>query len=200
MQTRNLVLASTSPFRRELLGKLGLGFDTASPDIDESPRTGEDAEQLVQRLAETKARAVADAHPGALIIGSDQVAVLDGAILGKPGGRAGAVEQLTRASGRTVVFQTGLCLLDAATGRSRTLCEPFRVHFRNLTPAQIDAYLDGEQPYGCAGSFKSEGLGIALFERLDGADPNALIGLPLIRLIDLLAAEGVEVLGAAGNR
>jgi MAF protein len=200
MQTRNLVLASTSPFRRELLGKLGLGFDTASPDIDESPRPGEDAKQLVERLAEAKARAVAETYPDALVIGSDQVAVLDGAILGKPGGRARAVEQLTRASGRTVVFQTGLCLVDAATGRARTLCEPFRVHFRNLTPAQIDAYLDREQPYGCAGSFKSEGLGIALFERLDGADPNALIGLPLIRLIDLLTAEGVEVLGAAGTR
>ncbi len=199
MQPHNIVLASTSPFRRELLGKLGLDFDTASPDIDESPRTGESAVELVQRLAEAKAHAVADSHRDALIVGSDQVATLDGDILGKPGNRARAIEQLTRASGRTVTFQTGLCLFNAATGRGRSLCEPFQVRFRTLAPEQICAYLDREQPYGCAGSFKSEGLGIALFERLDGADPNTLIGLPLIRLIDLLAAEGVEVLGATGD-
>jgi MAF protein len=200
MQPQPLVLASTSPFRREILGKLGLDFDTASPDIDESPRPGEDAIQLVKRLAEAKARAVADAHPGALIIGSDQVATIDGEILGKPGHRARAIEQLTRVSGRMVVFQTGLCLFNALTGRAWTLCESFKVHFRDLTLAQICSYLDREQPYNCAGSFKSEGLGIALFERLDGDDPNALIGLPLIRLMDLLAVERVHVLGAPRDR
>jgi septum formation protein len=194
--TRQLVLASTSPFRRELLARLGLPFRTAAPDVDESALPGEGAERLVVRLAETKARAVAAAHPDALIIGSDQVAGLGGAILGKPGGRERAIEQLTRASGRTVVFRTGLCLLDAASGQAQTCCEIFKVHFRHLTAAQIAAYVDREAPFGCAGSFKSEALGIALFERLEGADPNALIGLPLIRLVDMLAAEGIDVLNA----
>jgi MAF protein len=191
-----LVLASTSPFRQALLTRLGLPFITASPDVDEAPRPGESADRLVLRLAEAKARAVADAHPDALIIGSDQVAGLGGAILGKPGGRERAIEQLTRASGRTVVFRTGLCLLNAARGRAQCACELFKVHFRALTPAQIAAYVDREQPFGCAGSFKSEGLGITLFERMEGTDPNALIGLPLIRLVDMLAAEGVDVLTA----
>lgn len=192
--TIRLVLASTSPFRRELLARLGLPFATAAPDVDESALPGEAAERLVVRLAEAKARAVAQAHPDALIIGSDQVAGLGGAMLGKPGTRERAIEQLTRASGRTVVFRTGLCLLDAASGRTQRCCETFKVHFRHLTAAQIEAYVDREQPFGCAGSFKSEGLGIALFERLEGADPNALIGLPLIRLVDMLATEGVKVL------
>jgi septum formation protein len=198
--TRQLVLASTSPFRRELLARLGLPFATAAPQLDESALPGEDAERLVVRLAEGKARAVAADFPDALIIGSDQVAGLGGAILGKPGTRERAIDQLTRASGRTVVFRTGLCLLNAASGRAQTCCETFKVHFRRLTAAQIDAYVDREQPLGCAGSFKSEGLGIALFERLDGPDPNTLIGLPLIRLVDMLAAEGVHVLaeGAGG--
>jgi MAF protein len=191
-----LVLASTSPFRRELLERLGLPFATASPDVDESARPGEAAEQLVLRLAEAKARAVADAYPDALIIGSDQVAELGGAVLGKPGNRERAIEQLSRASGQTVVFRTGLCLLRAADGHVQRACEPFEVHFRTLTRAQIAAYVDREQPFGCAGSFKAEGLGIALFERLEGADPNALIGLPLIRLVDMLAAERVDVLTA----
>jgi len=191
-----LVLASTSPFRRELLERLGLPFATAGPDVDESARPGEAAEQLVLRLAEAKARAVADAYPDALIIGSDQVAELGGAVLGKPGNRERAIEQLSRASGQTVVFRTGLCLLRAADGHVQRACEPFEVHFRTLTRAQIAAYVDREQPFGCAGSFKAEGLGIALFERLEGADPNALIGLPLIRLVDMLAAERVDVLTA----
>jgi septum formation protein len=194
MTQPSLVLASTSPFRRELLAKLGLPFSTAAPDVDESPRAGETAEQLVLRLAEAKARAVAERFADALIIGSDQVAGLGGAILGKPGDRERAVAQLSAASGRTVVFRTGLCLLNAATGRAQTRCEPFKVHFRPLTQAQIEAYVDREQPFGCAGSFKSEGLGITLFERLEGDDPNALIGLPLIRLVAMLSAEGVEVL------
>ncbi|MBK1633742.1 septum formation inhibitor Maf [Thiohalocapsa halophila] len=200
MTRPRLVLASTSPFRRELLARLGLPFDIAAPDVDEAQRPGEGAKGLVLRLAESKARAVADQFPDALVIGSDQVAGLadepDGAILGKPGTRERAIEQLTRASGRTVVFRTGLCLLRTADARVQTACELFKVHFRTLTKAQIEAYIDREQPLGCAGSFKSEGLGITLFERLEGDDPNALIGLPLIRLVDMLAAAGVEVLGA----
>lgn len=200
MVTPQIVLASTSPFRRELLARLRLPFEAAAPDVDETPLPGEDAERLVVRLAEAKARAVAAQYPHALIIGSDQVAGLDGApgdeILGKPGSRARAIEQLTRASGRRVVFRTGLCLLRAEDGMTQTACELFQVHFRRLTAAQIAAYVDREQPYGCAGSFKSEGLGITLFERLTGADPNALVGLPLIRLVDMLAAAGVDVLTA----
>jgi MAF protein len=191
-----LVLASTSPFRRDLLARLRLPFVTAAPDVDETRRPGEPADALVQRLAEAKARAVAPAHPGALIIGSDQVACLGETILGKPGDRAGAIAQLEQASGRTVSFLTGLCLLDAAQGSCRVLCEPFRVHFRTLTHAQIEAYVDLEEPFNCAGSIRSEGLGIALFERLEGEDPAALIGLPLIRLTGLLGEAGVDVLAA----
>jgi MAF protein len=198
MMSPKLVLASTSPFRRALLARLGLAFDAAAPQVDETPLPGEVAERLVLRLAEAKARAVANDYPDALIIGSDQVAIVEGSapdqILGKPGNRERAIAQLSRASGRSVAFRTGLCLLNAATGRAQTHCEPFQVHFRQLTAAQIAAYVDREQPFGCAGSFKSEGLGITLFQRLDGADPNALIGLPLIRLVDMLASEGVDVL------
>ncbi|MFD2113445.1 Maf family protein [Thiorhodococcus fuscus] len=190
-----LVLASTSPYRRALLEKLGLDFLTDSPRIDESRRPNEPPQVLVLRLAEAKARAVAERHPDALIIGSDQVACIDGEILGKPGDRIRAIAQLERASGRCVVFQTGLCLLDARTGQAQTLVEPFHVHFRALSRTRIEGYLDREQPYDCAGSFKSEGLGIALFERLEGEDPNALIGLPLIRLIPLLEAAGIHPLG-----
>ncbi len=189
-----IVLASTSKYRRALLERLGLSIVTAPPQVDEAPRPGEPARVLVERLAEAKARAVAADYPQALIIGSDQVAVIDDRILGKPGGRDAAIEQLGRASGKAVVFYTGLCLLNAATGRVRTLCEPFRVYFRHLTPAQIAGYVDREQPFDCAGSFKSEGLGIALFERLGGDDPSALVGLPLIRLVGLLEAEGVDIL------
>jgi MAF protein len=146
------------------------------------------------RLAEAKARAVAVAHPEALVIGSDQVAVIDDKILGKPGGREQAIQQLTSAAGRIVSFYTGLCLLNSATGQARTICEPFLVHFRQLTLREITGYVDLERPFDCAGSFKSEGLGIALFARLEGDDPNALIGLPLIRLVELLQAEGLDVL------
>ncbi|MGE5153452.1 MAG: Maf family protein [Bdellovibrio bacteriovorus] len=192
--TQPLVLASTSPYRSTLLGRLGLPFKTAAPQVDESPRPGEPPQVLVLRLAEAKARAVARDFPDALIIGSDQVACIDDQILGKPGDRSRAIAQLEQASGRCVVFQTGLCLLNAATGRAQTLVEPFRVHFRPLNRARIEAYLDREAPYNCAGSFKSEGLGIALFERLEGDDPSALIGLPLIRLVTLLASEGMDPL------
>jgi septum formation protein len=191
-----LVLASTSPYRRQLLERLGLPFTCAAPAVDERRRTGESPQVLVLRLAEAKARAVAPHHTNALIIGSDQVACLDNEVLGKPGDRAHAIAQLERASGRTLVFQTGLCLLSTATGRAQTLVEPFRVHFRTLDRRRIEGYLDREQPYDCAGSFKSEGLGIALFERFEGDDPNTLIGLPLIRLIALLEAEGIDPLGA----
>jgi septum formation protein len=194
MVARKLVLASTSPFRRVLLERLGIPFATANPSVDETPLPAEEPVLLVQRLAEAKARAVAHAHRRALIIGSDQLATLDGAVMGKPGGRAGAITQLEMASGRTVSFLTGLCLLNADSGHAQVACEPFRVHFRTLTPEQIAFYVDQEQPFSCAGSFKSEGLGIALFERLEGDDPNALIGLPLIRLIRMLATEGIDVL------
>jgi 7-methyl-GTP pyrophosphatase len=189
-----IVLASTSPYRRALLERLGLPLVAVAPLVDEAPGAGELPRTMVMRLAESKARAVAASHPQSLIVGSDQVAVIDDAILGKPGSREQAIVQLTRASGKAVTFYTGLCLLNAATGQARTLCEPFRVHFRRLTPAQIAGYVDRERPFDCAGSFKSEGLGIALFERMDGDDPSALIGLPLIRLVELLQAEGVDVL------
>jgi MAF protein len=186
-----LVLASTSPYRRELLGRLGLPFTSARPDADESALPGESPEALVARLAESKARSVARHHPEALVIGSDQVAVLDGEIIGKPGTPERAREQLARTSGRSVRFLTGLCLLDTASGESQVLVEPFTVHFRELDAATIARYVAAEQPYDCAGSFKSEGLGITLFARLEGDDPNSLIGLPLIRLVDLLAESGI---------
>ena len=195
--TPSLVLASTSPYRSALLARLGLPFTTAAPAVDESPHPGESPQVLVLRLAEAKARAVARAFPDALIIGSDQVACIDDRILGKPGDRQRAIAQLEQVSGRCVVFQTGLCLLNAVTGRAQTLVEPFRVHFRPLTRARIETYLDREAPYNCAGSFKSEGLGVALFDRLEGDDPSALIGLPLIRLITLLATEGLDPLSGS---
>lgn len=189
-----LILASTSPFRRSLLERLRVPFTTASPDADETRHPGEPPRDLVLRLAQAKAGAVAPMHPDALIIGSDQVACIDDKVLGKPGNRERAIEQLTQASGREVVFYTGLCLLNATTGRSQTSCEPFRVHFRRLSGTQIEGYLDREQPFNCAGSFKSEGLGIALFDHLEGDDPNALVGLPLIRLVAMLESEGVDLL------
>jgi septum formation protein len=191
-----LILASTSPYRRALLERLGLPFSIAAPDVDERPHPGESPTDLVRRLAEAKARAVALNHPDALIIGSDQVACLDDAILGKPGDHATAIAQLERASGRCVLFQTGLCVLDARNGAAQTLVEPFQVHFRVLSRARIAGYLERERPYDCAGSFKSEGLGIALFERLEGDDPTALIGLPLIRLVELLESVGLYPLGS----
>ncbi|WP_303905835.1 Maf family protein [Thiohalomonas denitrificans] len=188
-----LILASTSPFRRELLNKLGLPFDTDSPEVDETRRDGESPEALVARLAEAKARAVASRHPDALIIGSDQVAVNDGRILGKPGSRERAIEQLRACSGKTVIFQTGLCLYDARNDRALVEVVPFSVVFRKLSDSQIKRYIDREQPLNCAGSFKSEGLGITLFERLEGDDPNTLIGLPLIRLVRMLERVGIRL-------
>ena len=190
---RRLLLASTSPFRRELLARLQLPFQVVAPQVDETPLQDEQPADLTARLAESKAGAVAGAESRALVIGSDQVAVLDGRILGKPGSHERALAQLARASGRTVMFYTGLCLLDSDSGRRQVEVAPFRVVFRRLTEAQLEGYLRREQPYHCAGSFKSEGLGIALFERLEGEDPTSLIGLPLIRLIRMLEAEGVQV-------
>lgn len=191
--TPKLVLGSTSPFRRELLTRLGISFVCDKPEVDEAAESSESPEQLVIRLAESKARDVGERHPGALVIGSDQVACIEGAILGKPGGREAAIDQLCRAAGKVVTFYTGLCLLNTATDRIQICCEPFRVHFRNLDQEQIARYVDKEQPFNCSGSFKSEGLGISLFERLEGDDPNALIGLPLIRLIDMLGREGIAI-------
>ena len=188
-----IVLASTSPFRRGLLARLGLVFSAVSPNIDESAQGQESPPDLVVRLAEEKARAVADDYRTALIIGSDQVASIDGKTLGKPGSRSKAIAQLENASGKRVTFYTGLCLLNTATGGVQTVCQLFHVHFRELSREAIERYLDAEQPYQCAGSFKSEGLGIALFERLEGDDPNALVGLPLIQLVSMLAKEGIQV-------
>lgn len=193
-QNRELILGSSSPFRRQLLDRLGLEYSCDSPEIDETQLSGESAEALVVRLAEAKARAVAERHPGALVIGSDQVAVLGEEILGKPGEHDKAFAQLKAASGKTVVFHTGLCLYDAASDQARVVRVPFRVGFRELSDTQIENYLQREQPYNCAGSFKSEGLGVALFTFMEGEDPNALIGLPLIQLISLLKEAGVQVL------
>lgn len=189
-----LILGSSSPFRRELLDRLGLDYECDSPEIDESRLDGESAEALVVRLAEAKARAVVERHANALIIGSDQVAVLGEQILGKPGSHDKAVEQLKQASAQFVTFHTGLCLYDSRNDTSQIVHVPFAVQFRKLTDSQIEHYLQREQPYNCAGSFKSEGLGIALFERMQGEDPNALIGLPLIRLVSMLETAGVQVL------
>jgi septum formation protein len=196
MELPALILASTSPYRAQLLGRLGLPFTAVPPKVDESPQPGEHPGLLCYRLAEAKARAVAGNHPGALIIGSDQLAVLGDRILTKPGSHARAEEQLSALSGHRVTFLTGLCLLNASSGQAQVDLVPYSVVFRELSPATIDAYLRRDQPYQCAGSFKSEGLGIALFERMEGEDPTALIGLPLIRLVDMLAQEGVAVLGA----
>lgn len=194
MTSRQIVLASTSPYRRALLARLGLPFQIAAPEVDEGARPGEPPDALVRRLAEAKARAVAARFPGALVIGSDQVAVLEGQRLGKPGGQSRAFEQLARASGKRVEFLTGLCLLDGASGACEVDLVPFAVVFRRLRDDQIERYLSREQPYDAAGSFKSEGLGVALFERMEGEDPTALVGLPLIRLTALLARAGVDVL------
>ncbi len=195
-----LVLASTSPYRRELLARLGLPFEVEAPEVDERPLPGEAPEALVRRLSEAKARAVAARRPGAVVVGSDQVAVIDGEALGKPGGPERAREQLRRASGRAVDFLTGLAVLDTRDGRLRLEVVPFRVVFRPLDEARIEAYLRRDAPWNCAGSFRSERLGVALFERMEGEDPTALMGLPLIRLVRMLEAVGLDPLapGAGG--
>lgn len=188
--TPTVTLASTSPFRKELLERLGIPFETVAPDVDETPLANETAEALVRRLSEDKARAMAASHRG-LIIGSDQVATTGNNILGKPGTHERAFEQLRALSGKRVIFQTGLCLLNTETDEAQVDVIPFIVKFRQLGGDQIERYLQQEQPYNCAGSFKSEGLGITLFEYMEGVDPTALIGLPLIRLTSMLAQAGI---------
>lgn len=192
--TLKLVLGSSSIYRKELLQRLQIPFETMSPDINEASLDHETSEETAMRLAATKARMVAAAYPQALIIGSDQVAVFDNQRLGKPLNHVKATEQLRLIQDKEVVFYTAICLLNSATDRLQTHLVPYRVKFRPLTHQQIERYLEKEQPYHCAGSAKSEGLGIALIERMTGNDPNALIGLPLIALIDMLANEGVTVI------
>lgn len=189
-----LILASTSPFRKAILDKLGLDFVTASPETDETPLESETPQQLVERLSIAKAKAVADKENDALVIGSDQVSVINDEIIGKPNTHENAVKQLKNASGKTVTFYTGLCLYNAATNQYQSEVVPFNVVFRELTEHQIDSYLIKEEPYNCAGSFKSEALGIVLFEKIEGEDPNTLMGLPLIRLVKMLEKEGFPVL------
>ena len=188
-----LLLASSSVYRRDLLTRLRLPFSCSSPDIDESHRPGETAVELVKRLSLEKARALAHSHPNHLIIGSDQVAVLDGRIIGKPHTHDKAHQQLMSASGASVSFLTGLTLLNSQTGHYQVDCIPFTVHMRPLKTEQIERYLLAEQPYDCAGSFKAEGLGVSLFQRTEGDVATSLVGLPLIRLVDMLLAEGVDI-------
>ncbi|EMI3951788.1 MULTISPECIES: Maf family protein [Enterobacter cloacae complex] len=185
----NLVLASTSPYRRMLLEKLGIPFECAAPEVDETPQPGESPRHLVTRLAKEKAQSLAVRYPAHLIIGSDQVCVLDGEITGKPHTEENAYQQLLRARGSIVTFYTGLALYNSASGHLQTECEPFDVHFRHLSEEEIMDYVRRERPLNCAGSFKSEGLGIALFDKLDGRDPNTLVGLPLIALCQMLRRE-----------
>ena len=193
-QITTLILASSSPYRRELLDKLGVAFECHSPDIDENRRDNETPEQLVIRLALEKAQAVAEYYPEALIISSDQVAVLDHEILTKPHTHERAIEQLQKSSGRSVTFLTSLCLYNSSNQQFQNIVEPFEVKFLELSDTQIKQYLQREKPYACAGSFKSEGLGITLFSALKGNDPNSLIGLPLIQLTAMLRKEGLEPL------
>ncbi|MCL2914738.1 Maf-like protein [Shewanella corallii] len=190
--TPKIILASTSSFRKALLEKLHLPFITASPETDETPLDNETAESLVLRLAKAKALAVADNQSG-IIIGSDQVAVVDGKIIGKPLSRDKAIEQLKSQSGKTITFYTGLAVFDTASQQMQAEVEPFHVTFRKLTQAEIEAYVDAEEPWYCAGSFKSEGLGITLFDKLQGRDPNTLIGLPLILLCEHLRKLGLQL-------
>ena len=191
---QTLILASSSEFRRELLQKLLIPFNSISPKIDETALNGEKPHQTALRLAQEKAKKIGAKYPLALVIGCDQVATLDGEQLGKPLNHQNATKQLQMMRGREVTFHSALCLYNAATGNMQAEVVPYLVRFRQLTDEQIDNYLTKEQPYQCAGSAKSEGLGIALMERMIGEDPNALIGLPLIKLITMLQNEGVSVI------
>lgn len=191
-----LVLASSSSYRRALLARLCLPFEWRAPDVDERALPGEAPAALARRLAEHKAAVVGRGFRRALVIGSDQVAVNDGRTLGKPGHREAAIAQLAAASGRAVTFHTAVCVLDVESGRRRAAVVPCTVHFRPLGMAEICAYVDAEEPFDCAGSFKAEGLGIVLFERFEGEDPTALTGLPLIALARLLRESGCDVLGS----
>lgn len=190
----DLILASTSPFRYELLQRLHLSFQTFAPNIDESPLPDETPAAWVQRLAVQKAQAAQQRYPRALIIGSDQMAVMGDEILGKPHNHYNAVKQLKKASGQQIDFLTGLSLLNSESGEIQTDMVKFSVVFRTLTDAQIENYLYKDQPYHCAGSFKSEGLGITLLERVEGTDPTAVIGLPLIRLTRMLEQQGMNII------
>jgi septum formation protein len=194
-----LVLASTSPYRRDLLARLSVPFEVAAPEVDETPLAGESPDDTAQRLSVLKARAVAEKFPDALIIGSDQVALLEGRQLGKPGTHDKAVEQLKAMRAKTLEFHTALTLLNARTGHTQTANVPVRLVMRDYSDAQIDAYLRKDQPYNCCGSARSEALGIALIERYETEDPNALVGLPLIKLVEMLANEGVDVLTYPGG-
>ena len=195
----SLILASSSPFRKAILERLGVPFITASPDIDESRNTSESPYELVYRLSEEKAKEVAKTHSG-IIIASDQVATLDTGnkindeIFNKPGTHENAFLQLKKSSGKTVTFLTGIALLNTETSAIQVHVDPFKVHFKKLTDNQISSYLEKEDVLNCAGSFKSEGLGIALFRSMEGRDPNSLIGLPTIKLIEMLAKENVHIL------
>lgn len=194
MQTRSLILGSTSPYRRELLSRLRIPFSVQSPEVDETPLDGERPMQLAQRLALAKAIAVAEKNPNAVVIGSDQVADLNGMSLGKPGNFDRAMLQLRQMSGQTVVFQTALAVVCLDSGFEQTDLASVRVQFRVLSDAEIEVYLQREKPYDCAGSAKSEGLGIALLESIANDDPTALVGLPLIRTCNLLRAAGIKIL------
>jgi septum formation protein len=191
---RPLILGSTSPYRRELLQRLRLPFEVVRPEVDETPHAGELPVALAQRLAMEKALAVARQHPQAVVIGSDQVADLDGEPLGKPGSHERAVAQLQRMSGQTVVFQTAVAVVCIESGFAEQALAQVKVQFRQLSDAAIETYLHAEAPYDCAGSAKSEGLGIALLERIDNQDPSALVGLPLIHTCRLLRAAGLPLL------
>ena len=192
-QLPELILASTSQYRRELLTRLQLPFDTAAPDVDETPVTGESGKERAIRLARLKARAVAADHPEALIIGSDQVTECDGQHLDKPGNRGRAFEQLTWASGKQAIFSTAVTLFNSATGREQTRVVPTAVRYRKISASEIERYLDREAAFDCAGSAKAESLGISLLEAIEGSDPTALIGLPLIALCAMLRTENIKI-------
>lgn len=194
MRPPRIVLASTSVYRRQLLSRLALDFQSVAPSADETVQAGESADALVRRLARSKAASVRSRFADALIVGSDQAAVLDGRILGKPGTRAANIEQLQECVGRRVVFLTGLCVLDARGGRDTTTVVRVTVSFRDLSSAQIAAYVDAERAHDCAGGFRCEGLGIGLFKSIESDDPTALIGLPMISLVEMFYAYGVDVL------
>ena len=194
LANRPLILGSSSRYRRELLQRLQIPFDVTAPDVDETPLPGEAPRQLAERLALAKARAVASAFPHAVVIGADQVAELNGLSLGKPGTHERAVAQLHQMRGQTVIFQTAVAVVCAESGFEASSLAAVRVKFRDLTDDEIENYLRAEQPYDCAGSAKSEGLGIALLESIDNDDPTALVGLPLIRTCKMLQAAGVVLL------
>ena len=188
-----IILASTSIYRKALLEKIHIEFETEKPNVDETPLNNETPIQLVERLAIKKAQAITACKPNSLVIGSDQVCMNNGLILGKPHNFENAFQQLKNASGKAITFYTGLALINSNTGQIQSLVETYIVHFRELTDEMITSYLEKETPYNCAGSFKSEGYGISLFDRFEGKDPNTLIGLPLISLIKMLENEGVKV-------